>query len=178
MTNMKAASEARIGDTFKSLHSDTLPEPGFEQAKPLVFCGIYPEDPEDYQELQKSIHKLALTDPAVQIAKESSSALGNGFRCGFLGVLHMDVFNQRLDDEYQISTILTTPSVPYRAKLKNGKLIEIQNALLAPDAADVAYYEEPMAKAILMCPPEYFENLYELCNNRRGELQSREIINN
>lgn len=89
---MKAANEARIGDTFKHPLSKVPPEPGFEQAKPLVYCGIYPEDPDDFIELSKSIFKLALTDPAVIITKESSAALGNGYRCGFLGVLHMDVF--------------------------------------------------------------------------------------
>lgn len=90
----------------------------------MVFAGLYPDDPEDYAQLDKNIYRLALTDPAVSIVKESSSALGNGFRCGFLGLLHMDVFKQRLDDEYGLDCFLTTPSVPYRAKLKaTGKVI-------------------------------------------------------
>ena len=133
MTNMKQVKEARIGDTYKHINTDVVPEDGFLPAKPLVFCGVYPEDPEEYNDLEKSIYKLALTDPAVVIHKESSAALGNGFRCGFLGVLHMDVFNQRLSDEYDMSTILTTPNVPYRAVLRNGTTVEIENALMSPD---------------------------------------------
>jgi translation elongation factor EF-4 len=120
VTNMKQVKDARIGDTFKLINTEVVPEDGFQPAKPLVFCGIYPEDPEEYAVLEKSIFKLALTDPAVVIYKESSAALGNGFRCGFLGVLHMDVFNQRLDEEYDVSTILTTANVPYRAILRTG----------------------------------------------------------
>lgn len=96
MTNMKAANEARVGDTFRSPNQNIVPEAGFAPAKPMVFCGVYPEDPDDYTEMAKSIYKLALSDPAVVITKESSAALGNGFRCGFLGVLHMDVFSERL----------------------------------------------------------------------------------
>lgn len=89
----------------------------------MVFAGLYPDDPEDYMQLEKNIYKLALTDPAVHIYKESSAALGNGFRCGFLGLLHMDVFKQRLDDEYNINCFLTTPSVPYRVKLRNSEKV-------------------------------------------------------
>jgi len=131
-----------------------VPEEGFQPAKPLVFCGIYPEDPEEYVELEKSIYKLALTDPAVVIHKESSAALGNGFRCGFLGILHMDVFNERLDEEYDIGTIVTTPNVPYRAVLRTGEIVEIENALMAPDPGLVKRYEEPIAEATIMCPRE------------------------
>lgn len=100
----------------------------------MIFAGIYPEDPNDFLELEKAIHKLQLTDPAVSIIRESSAALGNGFRCGFLGLLHMDVFKQRLDDEYELSTILTMPSVPYKCKLRNGKIKVVENAIEAPDA--------------------------------------------
>jgi translation elongation factor EF-4 len=100
MTNMKKANEARIGDTFKLINTQVVAEEGFEPAKPLVYCGIYPIEPETYSSLTTSLSKLSLTDPAVTIVKESSAALGNGFRCGFLGLLHMDVFRQRLEDEY------------------------------------------------------------------------------
>lgn len=119
---MKTAKEARIGDTFYKPGAEVLPEEGFKPAKPMVYAGIYPDNPEDYNQLEKNIYKLALSDPAVTIEKESSAALGNGFRCGYLGLLHMDVFKQRLDDEFQVSTFLTTPSVPYRVNLKNGQV--------------------------------------------------------
>lgn len=168
MTNMKAANEARVGDTFKRVLSKVTAEPGFEAAKPLVFCGIYPEDPQDYTELQKSIYKLALTDPAVVISKESSSALGNGFRCGFLGVLHMDVFRQRLEQEYDLSAILTSPSVPYKAVLRNGKEIMVENAIMAPPSEQVLHYEQPMARATIMSPKEYRSDIYQLCERYKG----------
>lgn len=121
--NMKSVREARVGDTFYIHGKPVTPEAGFEKAKPMVFCGIYPENPDEYNLLEKSIYKLALADPAAIIEKENCSALGNGFRCGFLGLLHMDVFRQRLTDEFQVDTMLTSPSVSYLAKLKDGKVI-------------------------------------------------------
>ncbi|CAD8165063.1 unnamed protein product [Paramecium octaurelia] len=174
MTNMKAANEARIGDTFRHPLSKTLPETGFEQVKPLVYCGIYPEDPDDYAELNKSIFKLALTDPAVIIQKESSAALGNGYRCGFLGVLHMDVFRERLENEYNLSVLLTSPSVPYKAILRNGKEVMVENAIMAPDAAVIKHYEQPMAIATIMCPEEYSATIFQLCDARNGRLVDQE----
>lgn len=114
----------------------------------MVYAGIYPLDPDEFSALEKkycsklfSIYKLVLTDPAVTVTRESSSSLGNGFRCGFLGILHMDVFKQRLDDEYDIEAIVTSPSVPYRCKLRaTGKVITIDTANQAPDKGDVLYY--------------------------------------
>ena len=135
---MKSVKESRIGDTFCRENFKVEPLPGFKPAKSMVFAGIYPEDIDQYLDLEKSIYKLALTDPSVSIAPESSAALGNGFRCGFLGILHMDVFKQRIDDEYGISTILTSPSVQYKCKLRNGKEVEIENALMAPVLAKLS----------------------------------------
>jgi elongation factor 4 len=165
---MKTVQESRIGDTFFIESKEVNPLPGFKPAKPMVYAGIYPEDVNDYIDLEKSIYKLALTDPSVAIFRESSAALGSGFRCGFLGILHMDVFKQRLDDEYGISTIVTSPSVQYRCKLKDGKEIEIENALMAPEAELVNYYEEPIASVRIITPKESLSNIIKLCEDRRG----------
>ncbi|EAS02961.2 translation factor GUF1 (macronuclear) [Tetrahymena thermophila SB210] len=176
-TNMKAVSDARVGDTFHKPDEEVEPEQGFQEARPMVFAGLYPDDPEDYMQLEKSIYKLALTDPAVHIYKESSAALGNGFRCGFLGLLHMDVFKQRLDDEYNLDCFLTTPSVPYRAKLRNSqKILEVENALMAPDDGLVEHYEEPLAEATILCPKEYVSAVMNLADERRGEQKEINIV--
>lgn len=169
MTNMKTAQEARIGDTFYIEGSQVEPLEGFQPAKPMVFVGIYPEDPNQYGNLEKSIYKLSLTDPSVTIFRESSAALGSGFRCGFLGILHMDVFKQRLDDEYRISTILTTPSVKYKCRLRNtNEMIEVENALNAPEPGEVVHYEEPIAEVIVITPKESLSSILNLCLDRRG----------
>lgn len=169
ITNMKSAVDARIGDTFHIFGEKVEPVSGFKPAKPMVFAGIYPENPADYTELNKAIYKLQLEDPSVTIEKESSAALGNGFRCGFLGVLHMDVYKQRLDDEYEISIILTAPSVKYKCKLRNGETIEVENALNAPDPSLVKHYEEPICDVTIFTPQESVTQILNLCEMRRGE---------
>ena len=169
MTNMKSVKEARIGDTFYIEGKEVEALEGFQPAKSMVFAGIYPEDVSDYMNLEKSIYKLALTDPSVSIMKESSAALGNGFHCGFLGILHMDVFKQRLEDEYKMSIILTSPSVKYRCRLRNSKkYIEVENALSAPDPGQVMYYEEPIAEVMIITPKAALSNILNLCLDRRG----------
>ena len=120
LSNMKSVKEAKIGDTFfdDSIvpKEEITPFPGYEQPQSMVFSGIYPEDPDDYEELEKSLQRLVLTDGSVEISYESSAALGSGFRCGFLGMLHLDVFRQRLIDEYEMAAIITTPSITYYAR--------------------------------------------------------------
>lgn len=113
VTNMKSAGEANVGDTFFREGHRVAPLPGFAQANPMVFAGIYPDDPAEHTKLRASLEKLCLTDPSVTMQAQSSAALGNGYRCGFLGLLHMDVVKQRLDDEYQVQCTLTSPSVSY-----------------------------------------------------------------
>ena len=123
LSNMKTVAEANIGDTFfddKVSKEDIEAFPGYETPQSMVFSGIYPEHPDDYEELEKSLRKLALTDGSVEIQYESSAALGSGFRCGFLGMLHLDVFRQRLIDEYEIEPIITQPSITYYAKNINN----------------------------------------------------------
>lgn len=177
-TNMKSAAEARIGDTFGKVGNKPQPMPGFQPAKNMVFAGIYPEESDDYEELQKAMYKLQLTDPSVKIEKENSAALGNGFRCGFLGLLHMDVFQQRLEDEYEISTIVTMPSVVYRCKMRaTGKVIEIDSAAKAPDLQDVLYIEEPIAEITMIAPFDSSNTLMSMCKDRRGEQTFYQILN-
>ena len=113
LSNMKTVSDAQIGDTFFQEGKKMEPYPGYESPKPVVFCGIYPEDVDDYEDLEKSLKKLCLTDGSVRLQYESSVALGSGFRCGFLGMLHMDVFRQRLKEEFNLSAIVTQPNVSY-----------------------------------------------------------------
>jgi len=174
--NMKNAGESRVGDTFYKEGTQIEPIQGFKPARQMIYSGIYPEDPNDYAELEKAIQKLVLTDPAVSFARESSAALGNGFRCGFLGLLHMDVFKQRLDDEYNISAMLTLPNVSYRCKLRTGEIVEVENALQAPDPANVSYYEEPMAEATLIIPKASFSEITNLCIDRRGEQLDLKVL--
>ena len=142
LSNMKSVSDAHIGDTFfdeKSLKVDIEPFPGYATTKPMVFAGIYPEDPDDYEDLEKSLQKLILTDASVKFSYESSAALGSGFRCGFLGMLHMDVFRQRLDDEYDMISIVTAPTVTYQC-LMRGKTNEmkiIDNPIESPPQENI-----------------------------------------
>ena len=119
---MKSVSDAQVGDTFYREGTKVEPFPGYKTPQAVVFCGIYPEDPDDYEDLEKALTKLCLTDGSVVMSYESSAALGSGFRCGFLGMLHMDVFRIRLKDEYSISAIMTQPSVSYLVRTVNAKL--------------------------------------------------------
>ena len=118
ISNMKEVKDARIGDTFYEEGNSVEPFPGYETPQPVVFCGIYPEDADEYENLEKSLQKLCLTDISVSLQFESSAALGSGFRCGFLGMLHMDVFRQRLLEEHDLTVIITQPNVSYYAKLR------------------------------------------------------------
>ena len=121
LSNMKSVKDARVGDTFYQEGTQVEPYPGYKAPQAVVFAGIYPEDPDDYEDLEKALTKLCLTDGSVEMSFESSAALGSGFRCGFLGMLHMDVFRQRLREEYSISAIVTQPSVSYLVCTINAK---------------------------------------------------------
>ncbi|CAJ0833701.1 18887_t:CDS:10 [Entrophospora sp. SA101] len=147
---MKAASEAHIGDTFYHDKIPVDPLPGFEPAKPMVFAGIFPVDTNEFNKLDESITKLTINDASVSIQKETSMALGQGWRIGFLGTLHMDVFRQRLEEEYGANIIITQPTVPYKVVYKDGKESFVQNPTEFPDSVDLQYkileFQEPMTK--------------------------------
>ncbi|MFH1643555.1 MAG: translation elongation factor 4 [bacterium] len=169
ITGMKTVKEARIGDTFfhKSKKVELLP--GFKPAKSVVFAGIYPVDTADYEDLRDAIEKLTLNDASVHVEKESSTALGLGFRCGFLGLLHMDVFRQRLEQEYGLSIIATSPTVLYKVIMSGDKKMDVENPSLFPEGVKIEEVLEPYINATIIVPKEYLGGILKLCQDKRGE---------
>ena len=166
---MKTVREARIGDTIFSTREPVAPFPGFRPAKPMVFAGIYPVDNTEFELLKDAIEKLTLNDASVGIEKKSSPALGLGFRCGFLGLLHADVFKQRLEQEYNMNVIITAPSVRYKIKFTNGTTADIENPSDFPERNYIDEIYEPIIKATIIVPTEYLGNILELCQKKRGQ---------
>jgi len=169
IAGLKTVKEARVGDTFFHTKKPVTPLPGFKPAKSMVFAGIYPVDTSEFELVRDAIEKLTLNDPSVHVEKESSVALGLGFRCGFLGLLHMDVFKQRLEQEYDASIIVTSPTVLYRLKMTNGEEMVIENPSKFPDVVSIAEIYEPMINATIITPKQYLGSLMTLCQERRGE---------
>jgi elongation factor 4 len=168
---MKTTKEARIGDTIMSKTNPiTDPLPGFKAIKPLVFAGIYPADSSNFDSLLEAMEKLLLTDSSVKVEKESSMALGMGFRCGFLGMLHMEVFCQRLDQEYGAEVIITTPTVTFKVQYHNGDEVFIESPVNFPDDGNksVKAFFEPIVEATIITPREYVGMIISLCQDRRG----------
>ncbi|KAI8070379.1 GTP-binding protein lepa [Gongronella butleri] len=172
---MKSASEAHIGDTLSHVDARVKPLPGFQPAQSKVFAGIFPVDTNDFRKLDDNIKKLTLNDASVSVHKETSNALGQGWRLGFLGTLHMDVFRQRLENEYDANIIVTQPTVPYRVVFRDKTTQIIRNPTDFPDSDErafkVARLEEPMVLATMIFPEEYMGKMIELCGGRRGEQQ-------
>ncbi len=169
IAGLKTVKEARVGDTFFKPKQPVEPLPGFKPAKSMVFAGIYPVDATDFDLVRDAVEKLTLNDPSVHVEKESSQALGLGFRCGFLGLLHMDVFRQRLEQEYSVDIIATSPSVLYKVKLTSGKEQMIENPAEFPEQVRIDEVYEPMINGTIITPKEYLGNLMKLCQDRRGE---------
>lgn len=171
VTGMRSTHEARIGDTLHHVHTAVKPLPGFKPAKHMVFAGVYPADGSDFEALSHAIDRLTCNDSSVSVTKETSGALGMGFRCGFLGLLHMDVFHQRLEQEYGAQVITTTPTVPYIFEYDDGSKINVQNpaALSSAPGKRLACSWEPMVIATIVTPSEYVGGLITLCSERRGE---------
>ncbi|EKM55059.1 uncharacterized protein PHACADRAFT_119997 [Phanerochaete carnosa HHB-10118-sp] len=171
--NMKESSEAHIGDTLHRVGAPVEPMPGFKPAKAMVYAGVFPVDSNDFLKLEESIKRLTLTDRSVEVTRESSSALGQGCRLGFLGSLHMDVFRQRLEDEYNANVIITAPTVPYKVIWGDGKETYISNPTDFPDVSDstskVKVIQEPVVKASIIVPQEYLGEMMNLCFTHRGE---------
>ncbi|XP_011884192.1 PREDICTED: translation factor GUF1, mitochondrial isoform X2 [Cercocebus atys] len=176
IAGMKNVTEAQIGDTLYLHKQPVEPLPGFKSAKPMVFAGMYPVDQSEYNNLKSAIEKLTLNDSSVTVHRDSSLALGAGWRLGFLGLLHMEVFNQRLEQEYNASVILTTPTVPYKAVLSSSKLIKeyrekeitIINPAQFPDKSKVTEYLEPVVLGTIITPDEYTGKIMMLCEARRA----------
>ncbi|CAM8903479.1 hypothetical protein QQ045_010987 [Rhodiola kirilowii] len=171
VTGMRSTKEARIGDTLFHHRTTVEPLPGFKPAKHMVFSGLYPADGSDFEALNNAIERLTCNDASVAVAKESSTALGLGFRCGFLGLLHMDVFHQRLEQEYGTHIISTVPTVPYIFEYSDGSKVTIQNPAALPSNAKqrVVACWEPTVLATIIIPSEYVGPVIVLCSERRGE---------
>ncbi len=182
VTGMKTVHEARVGDTLfhtqKSLHQGVEPFPGFKPAKPMVFAGIYPVDASDFAFLQDAIDKLTLNDASVKVEKKSSVALGLGFRCGFLGLLHMDVFKQRLEQEYNMNVIATAPSVLFKVVMKHtGETVAIESPSDFPDVQKIDHILEPVIDATILVPKEFLGAILTLCEEKRGVQKELSYLN-
>ena len=169
LANIKAVHDIAIGDTITHKENPALkPLPGYKEAKPVVFSSIYPMSTDDYEDLTKALDKLTLNDPALTYEKDSSAALGYGFRCGFLGLLHLDVIQERLQREYGLSLLLSAPSVKYRVTIEKEGVVMVDNPSRFPDPMHVIKSEEPYIKASVMMPEKYLGVVMELCRERRG----------
>ncbi len=167
--SIKNVSDTRVGDTI-TLAKRPAAEPlaGYKQVNPMVFCGIYPADGARYDDLRDALSKLQLNDASLSFEPETSVALGFGFRCGFLGLLHMEIMQERLEREYNLDLVTTAPSVVYKVKKTNGEELWISNPTNMPNPSEILYMEEPMVKADIMTPTEFVGNVMELCQDRRG----------
>lgn len=169
MAGIKEVTEARVGDTITDPAQPTAePFPGFKAAKPMVFAGLYPVEPNEYESLRDAVEKLRLNDAAFSYEKESSLALGFGFRCGFLGLLHMEIVQERLEREFGLDLITTTPTVEYRVVKLDGETILVDNPSLLPTEQEIDHLEEPFILATIHVPTEYLGNVLQLCQERRG----------
>ncbi len=171
-TGIKDVTRLRVGDTITTMaHPAAHPLPGYREVKPMVFCGLYPIDSDDYPELRDALEKLTLNDAALGWEPETSDALGFGFRCGFLGLLHMDIVRERLEREYDLELLATMPSVEYEVTLTGleGKTIPVHSPNDMPDPGQVAQVREPYIRASILTPKEYIGQIMELCQERRGE---------
>jgi GTP-binding protein LepA len=170
IAGIKAVREIAIGDTITDAEAPaTKPLPGYKEAKPVVFSSLYPMSTDDYEDLSKAMEKLALNDAALTFEKDSSTALGFGFRCGFLGLLHLEVVQERLQREYGLSLLLSAPSVRYRMTLSDGREIKVDNPADYPDPTHIEGASEPYIKASILMPERYIGAVMELCRERRGE---------
>ncbi|WP_018106377.1 translation elongation factor 4 [Porphyromonas bennonis] len=171
ISGIKDSGEVKVGDTITSVESPAqAPIKGFEEVKPMVFAGVYPVAPEDYENLRTSLDKLRLNDASLTFSPESSAALGFGFRCGFLGLLHMEIVQERLDREYNMSVITTVPNVSYMVYTRKGDVMEVHNPSGLPDPAEIDHIEEPYIRASIITTMDYIGPIIELCLAKRGIL--------
>ena len=167
---IKSVADCRIGDTLtEDRRPCAVPLPGFKPSVPVVFCGLFPLDTEDFEQLRDSLAKLRLNDASFHYEPETSAALGFGFRCGFLGLLHMEIIEERLHREFNLELIATAPSVVYRIRLLSGETLELHNPADMPDPVQIAAIEEPWIRATILLPDEYLGSVLSLCTGRRGE---------
>jgi GTP-binding protein LepA len=169
ITGIKDVAKLRVGDTLTTeARPATAPLPGYQEVRPVVFCGLYPIDTDRYADLRDALDKLALNDAALSYEPETSRALGFGFRCGFLGLLHMDIVRERLEREYGHELLATTPNVEYRVKLRSGEEVRVHSPTEMPDPNSIDSVEEPYIRATIIAPPDHLGPIMELCQDRRG----------
>ena len=175
--SIKNVADCHVGDTV-TLADNPAPEPlpGYRKAVSLVYCGLYPTESKDYENLRDALEKLQLNDAALEYEAETSLALGFGFRCGFLGLLHMDVIQERLEREYNLTLITTAPSVNYKVYKTNGEMLEVDNPAKLPPPTEIDYIEEPYVKATTIVPKDFVGTIMELSQDKRGEYQSMEYL--
>ncbi|GAM97728.1 translation elongation factor LepA [alpha proteobacterium U9-1i] len=167
--SIKEVGDARVGDTITEYRRETAAAlPGFKPAQPVVFCGLFPQDAANFEDLRAAMGRLRLNDASFSFEMESSAALGFGFRCGFLGLLHLEIIQERLTREFNLELIATAPSVVYRVHMNNGDLLELHNPADLPDVVHIKEIEEPWIKATILTPDEYLGSILKLCQDRRG----------
>ncbi|MDD7108435.1 MAG: translation elongation factor 4 [Prevotellaceae bacterium] len=177
VSGIKKATEVKVGDTITSAENPCAQAiAGFEEVKPMVFAGIYPIEPEDFENLRASLEKLQLNDASLSFQPESSTALGFGFRCGFLGLLHMEIVQERLDREFNMDVITTVPNVSYIIHTKKGDVLEVHNPSGMPDSTEIDYIEEPIIRSNIITSSEFIGPIITLCLSKRGVLNKQEYV--
>ena len=175
--SIKNVKDTRVGDTITDEERPCAePLPGYKKVNPMVYCGVYPADGSKYQDLRDALEKLQLNDASLQFEPETSIALGFGFRCGFLGLLHLEIMQERLEREYNLDLVTTAPGVVYRVYKTNGEMMELTNPSNLPDPSEIEYMEEPMVKAEIMVTTEFIGPIMDLCQERRGQYQGMEYM--
>ncbi|MCF6463210.1 translation elongation factor 4 [Clostridium sp. Cult1] len=177
VASIKNVKDARVGDTITDHNNPTAnPLPGYKKVVPMVYCGIYPAEGEDFNSVRDALEKLQVNDASLIFEPETSAALGFGFRCGFLGLLHMEIVQERLEREFDLNIVTTAPSVIYNVMTKSGEMLSIQNPTNLPKETEIEYMEEPIVSASIMTPTEYVGAVMELCQNRRGTFLNMEYL--
>lgn len=177
VAGIKNVGDTRVGDTVTDAKNPTPdPLPGYRKINPMVFCGLYPIETSDYNDLREALEKLQLNDASLSFEPETSTALGFGFRCGFLGLLHMEIIQERIEREFNIPLITTAPSVVFRVTQTNGTVLNIENPSLFPEPGKIDYVEEPFVKAQIIVPNDYVGTIMELCQSKRGEYINMEYL--
>ena len=177
--SIKEVADTRVGDTITDDRKPTAePLPGFRPAIPVVFCGLFPVDAAQFEDLRAAMGKLRLNDASFSFEMETSAALGFGFRCGFLGLLHLEIIQERLEREFNLDLIATAPSVIYKIKLRNGGTLEIHNPVDMPDVVQIEEIEEPWIEATILTPDEYLGSVLKLCQDRRGNQKELTYVGN
>ncbi len=175
--SIKNVTDARVGDTVTTTENPAEePLPGYKKVNPMVFCGIYTSDGSKFPDLREALEKLQLNDASLTFEPETSIALGFGFRCGFLGLLHMEIIQERIEREYNLDIVTTAPSVIYKITKTNGEMLNIDNPTNLPPTSEIEYMEEPIVDASIMLPTEFVGNIMELCQDRRGTFKNMEYI--